>query len=127
MIEAEFSKELITLRLIGTVSDEDWDRVTLAFQQSLGPVFGLHLRRQESGALLVLMDWERLEAWKQDSRTACTLFCMGYQDLVRRIAIVGSERWRDESERLVDVYKNAHVRYFPASEREAAADWLASH
>ncbi|MBX3517482.1 MAG: STAS/SEC14 domain-containing protein [Rhodospirillales bacterium] len=124
MIEAEFAKEMITLRMIGMVTDEDWDHAVLAFQQSLGDVFGLHLRPQESGTLSVLMDWERLEEWKQGARTACTLFCMGYQDLVRRIAIIGSDEWKDEGERLTDIYKNAQFRFFQAPERGAAVAWV---
>ena len=124
MIEAEFTKTLITLRMIGIVTDEDWDRTALVFQQSLGAIFGLHIRRQESGELLVLMDWENLQGWQSGARTACTMFCMGYQDLVRRIAIVGPETWKDDGERLTDIYKNAQVRFFPTPEREAALTWL---
>ena len=69
MIETEFTPGLITLRMVGTVSDEDWDRVALDFEQAMGASFGVHLRLPESGALFVLMDWEKLEGWQQGART----------------------------------------------------------
>lgn len=127
MIETECTERVIRLRMIGKITDEDWDNVTQAFEQALGAGFGVHLRHQGGGTLSVLMDWERLEGWKEGARTACTVFCMGYQDLVRRIAIVGSDEWRDEGERLTDVYKHAQVRFFQPSARNAAMAWLEGH
>ena len=120
------SKEgLISLRMMGTVTEEDWGRVTTAFEQALGADFGLHLRHYGSGTLSVLMDWEKLEGWESGARSACTVFCMGYQDLVRRVAVVGSDKWRDDSERIGDVYEFAKVRYFESPARDAAMAWLA--
>jgi SpoIIAA-like len=123
MIETEFTQELITLRMIGMVTDEDWDSVVSAFEQALGTEFGVHVHRN-IGTFSVLMDLERLGGWKQGARTACTLFCMGYQDLVHRIAIIGSDKWKDECERLTDIYKNAQVRFFQSPGQDAAISWL---
>lgn len=124
MIETEIGKEVIVLRMIGRIVDEDWDKVTGAFEEDLGKDFNLHLRRHGNGALSVLMDWGRLEGWEKGARTACTIFCMGYQDLVRRIAIVGSDKWRSEGERLADVYKFAQIKYFQPSAQSEALAWL---
>lgn len=127
MIETQFSEDLISLRMSGSVTDEDWDQVVLAFQNSLGAQFGVRLRDQSGGKFSVLMDWTALEEWKSGARTACTVFCMGYQDMVQRIAVVGTDRWKDERERLRDVYKNAQVRFFQAPKQDAARAWLRGH
>lgn len=34
MIETQFCEDLISLRMSGSVTDEDWDQVVLAFQNS---------------------------------------------------------------------------------------------
>lgn len=124
MIETQISSGVITLRMIGRILDEDWDKVTAAFEQSIGAEFGLHVHHHGSGALSVLMDWQRLEDWEKGARTACTTFCMGYQDLVGRIAVVGSDEWRGEADRLADVYKFAQIRYFRPSAYSEAVAWL---
>jgi Protein of unknown function (DUF3478). len=124
MIETQIAKELIVLRMIGRITVRDWQGVTAAFEDAGDVGLGLHLRRHGSGTLSVLMDWEDLEGWEEGARTACTTFCMGYQDLVRRIAVVGSDAWRNEGERLADVYRLAQVSFFPPSSRDAAMAWL---
>ncbi len=34
MIETQFNEDVISLRMSGSVTDEDWDQVVLAFQNS---------------------------------------------------------------------------------------------
>lgn len=127
MIETQFNEDLILLKMSGSVTDEDWDQVVLAFQDSLGALFGVRLRHQSGPKLSVLMDWRELEGWKPGARAACTSFCMGYEDMVQRIAVVGTDRWKDEHERLKDIYKDAQVRFFRAPEEDAARTWLRGH
>lgn len=124
MIETQINDDLISLRMSGSVTDEDWDQVVQAFQNSLGAQFGVRLRNRNGGTFSVLMDWTALEEWKPGARTACTVFCMGYQDMVQRIAVVGTDRWKDEGERLRDVYKNAQVRFFQVFRQDKARAWL---
>jgi hypothetical protein len=108
MIETQIMEGLIELRMIGRITGEDWDKVAAAFEQALGAELNLHLRHHGSGTLSVLMDWQS----------------MGYQDLVGRIAVVGSDEWRGEADRLADVYKFARTRYFQPSAHSEALAWL---
>lgn len=73
------------------------------------------------------MDFTALEDWKPSAKAACTAFCMGYEDMVQQIAVVGTDQWKDEHVRLTDVYKGAQVRFFRPSEVDAAKAWLRGH
>jgi len=127
MIETQFNENIVSLKMSGSVTDEDWDQVVLAFEDNLGARFGLRLRDQSGANLLVLMDFIALEEWVPGAKAACTAFCKGYEDMVQRIAVVGTDQWKDEYVRLTDVYKGAQVRFFRPSEMDTAKAWLRGH
>lgn len=123
MIEVDVERWDVTIRLVGIVRDNDWDAAVSMLEQKLGPPASWHVVSAGSH-LRVLMDWENLEGWEERARSGCTWFCMGNQDLVERLAIVGDERWRDEKDRMVDIYKRAQVHFFSPAERDQAVKWL---
>lgn len=43
---------------------------------------------------------------------------MGNQDMIARLAIICNDRWRDEAERLGDIYKNAETNFYSLAQRE---------
>ncbi|MFZ1413301.1 MAG: STAS/SEC14 domain-containing protein [Defluviicoccus sp.] len=124
MIAVEVKGETIVITMTGNVSDADWDAAVLALEEKLGGQASVHFTSAKSPKLHVLMDWEKLEGWERGARSTCTWFCMGNQDMIDRLAVIGDERWRDETERLVDIYRNAQVNFYLPPQREHAEKWL---
>lgn len=124
MIGVEVEGATVVVTMTGMVSDDDWDAAVSALEDQLGRKASIHLASPKSPNLRVLMDWEKLEGWERGTRSTCTWFCMGNQDVVDRVAVIADDRWRDELERLVDIYKNAQVNFYFPIQREHALKWL---
>ncbi len=124
MIAIDVEGKTIVITMTGTVSDTDWDAAVLALEKKLGSQVSVHLTSARSPKLHVLMDWEKLEGWETGARSICTWFCMGNQDMIDRVAVIGDERWEDETARLADIYKNAQINFYLPAQREHAARWL---
>jgi hypothetical protein len=124
MIAVEVKGETIVIKMTGNVSDADWDAAVLALEEKLGGQASVHFTSTKSPKLHVLMDWEKLEGWERGARSTCTWFCMGNQGMIDRLAVIGDERWRDETDRLADIYKNAQINFYLPAQREHAARWL---
>ncbi|QNT71503.1 SpoIIAA family protein [Defluviicoccus vanus] len=124
MIAVEVESGTIVITMTGIVSDADWDAAVLALEEKLGGQASVHSTSAKFPKRHVLMDWEKLEGWEKGARSTCTWFCMGNQDMIERLAVIGDERWRDETERLVDIYKNAQINFYLPAQREHAKRWL---
>lgn len=124
MIGVEVEGETMVITMSGMVSDADWDAAVSALEEKLGGQDLVRLTSAKTPKLHVLMDWERLEGWEKGARATCTWFCMGNQDMIDRLAIIGDARWRDETERLVDIYKKAQINFYLPAQREYAERWL---
>jgi len=124
MIGIEIEGGTILITMTGIVSDADWDAAVSVLEDKLGRQASVHFTLPASPKLHVLMDWEKLEGWERGTRSTCTWFCMGNQDAVGRLAIIAEDRWRDETERLVDIYKNARINFYLPAQRDHAMKWL---
>lgn len=124
MIGVEVEAGMIVITMAGIISDTDWDAAVLALEEKLGGQVSVHFASAKSPKLHILMDWEKLEGWEKGARSTCTWFCMGNQDMINRLAVIGDDRWRDETKRLADIYKNAQVNFYSPIQREHAMRWL---
>jgi hypothetical protein len=122
MIGVDVIRGTIIITMSGVVSEADWNTAVSTIENKLGEQASVHL--VQFAKFHVLMDWEKLEGWEKGARSTCTWFCMGNQDMIARLAIIGNERWRDETERLVDIYKNAQINFYSPAQREHAVRWL---
>lgn len=125
MLEASFDEgtRVLTIKASGTVSDEAIEGA-LDNLEARYPQVGVRISGGEIGGIGVFLDWEQLDGWETGAKVASTLTAKMLSDIVRRVAIVGPDRWRGEAERLADVAKHAETRFFAPSEREEAWSWL---
>lgn len=72
----------------------------------------------------VLLDWEHLDGWEKGARTLGTWFGMHHRATIAKVAIIGEDRWADDTLRITDVFRSAEVRRFPPAERDRAMHWL---
>jgi hypothetical protein len=124
MIGVEVEGGTIVITMTGIVSDADWDAAVSALEEKLGGQASVHFTSVKSPKFRVLMDWENLEGWEKGARSTCTWFCMGNQGMIDRLAVIGEDRWRDETERLVDIYKSAQINFYSPVQRGHAVNWL---
>jgi hypothetical protein len=124
MIAVDVQQGTIGITMTGIVSDADWDAAVRAVDEKLGGLLSVHPTLPGSRRLHLLMDWAGLNGWEKGTRSTCTWFCMGNQDMVDRVAVVADEQWRQEVLRLTDIYKHARLRLYKPAERQMAIDWL---
>lgn len=124
MIGVDVEDATIVITMTGIISEADWETAVLALDEKLGRQASVRFASPKSPKLHILMDWEKLEGWERGTRSTCTWFCMGNQDAIDRLAVIASDRWRDEIERLADIYKNAQVNFYFPIQREHALKWL---
>lgn len=83
------------------------------------------LQRVGTVKLLCLLDG--FEGWERQWTISNLAFTSQYGDAITRIAIVGDERWRDESLMFAAAgLRRAPVEFFPQQDLERAREWLSS-
>jgi hypothetical protein len=82
------------------------------------------LSRVGSAKLLCVLDG--FEGWERTADWSDLTFYVTYGDAIRRIAIVGNERWRSEMLMFAAAdLRKAPVEFFPEGDLNKARAWLA--
>ena len=83
------------------------------------------LNRGRSAKLLCVL--QQFEGWERDADWNNLGFYMQHGDAIRRIAIVGDERWRDLTMMFASAdLRKAPVEFFPNGDIAAARAWLSA-
>jgi hypothetical protein len=114
---------VLVVELHGMISEDDYDQAAEQLEKRY-PQIGLRLRGGTGGGIGVLLDYGALEGWELGAKTLGTISGKMISDVVRRVAVVADDRWRDEEQRLADVADKAEVRMFKPGERAQARAWL---
>jgi hypothetical protein len=112
-IEKE-TNDIVQIRATGTLTKEDFSHFKPQFEQIL----------HERGKLRVLFDMTGFEGWEPKGFWEETKFDIKHNSDIRRMAVVGDEKWHHA---LITVFKPfvaAEVRYFPRGESSEARRWL---
>ncbi|MCU0839466.1 MAG: STAS/SEC14 domain-containing protein [Rhodospirillales bacterium] len=121
--EADEANRILTITMTGKITVEEIDRALDRLEAQF-PQVDVRIAGGEGGGIGLLLDYAHLEGWAQGAKVAGTVTGKMLSDVVRRCAIIGEEKWRDEEERVADVGKQAKVRFFLPGEREQAWAWL---
>jgi hypothetical protein len=114
---------VLVIELHGMVSEDDYDQAMEQLDQKY-PQFGVRFRGGTGGGIGVLLDYGALEGWEQGAKTLGTITGKMMSDVVRRVAVVADDRWRDEQQRIADIAARAEVMMFKPAERDQARAWL---
>ena len=118
MIEiVEDQYQLIVLRVSGTVDVAEYDRLGPWLEQRLaGPTRPLRL-------LVLAQDWQ---GWVSlDAAWADLKLDLRFAGKFERVAIVGDSRWQEWMTNLSRLFISTELRWFDASQAEAAKAWVA--
>lgn len=109
--------DLYRLEISGRLHKHDLDAVQRPLVEGI--------RRAGSVRLLVLLT--NFLGWDDESNWRDLTFYVKYGDRLKRIAIVGDEKWRSQVLMFTAAdLRAAPVEYFPPAERMAAEAWLGS-
>ena len=105
------------VELGGTLRKEEFDRCGEHLADEIGRLGPIRL-------LFVLQDFE---GWERGGNWNDLAFYVRYGDQIERIAIVGPERWRDETMMFaVAGLRKGPVEFFDEGALTAARTWLSS-
>ena len=116
------AERVLVVELHGMVSEDDYDQAMEQLEQKY-PQFSVRLRGGTGGGIGILVDYGALEGWEMGAKTLGTITVKMMSDVVRRVAVVADDRWRDEQPRISDAAK-AEVRMFKPADRAQAQAWL---
>jgi len=111
------SEDLFSVRVSGLLRMTEFDDVRAVAAREI----------ESRGAIKLLFTLEKFEGWERSSGWGDLDFYASHGGKIERIAIVGDEKWRDESLMFAGAgLRKADVRYFQPSESQQARTWLSS-
>lgn len=112
-IEKETSK-VVVIRATGTLTKEDFSHFTPEFEEAIG----------ERGKLYVLFDMVGFDGWKPEGFWEEAKFDIKHNSDIRRLAVVGDEKWHHALVTIFKPFAAAEVRYFHRGEADEGRRWL---
>jgi SpoIIAA-like len=111
------SADIFRLRLTGLLRKSEFDQVRAAAAREI----------ETRGSIKLLFLLDRFEGWERGPGWGDLDFYATHGRNIERIAIVGDEKWRDESLMFAGAgLRKADVQYFQPSERDRARAWLSA-
>ena len=107
----------IWMKISGQVSVEDYQQVQSLILSSLAAY-------NDCRMVVILEDFK---GWSKDERWDDILFMQEHQDKVKKIAIVGDEKWKDEFYMFVGKsFRSTGIEFFPEDQLKQATLWLST-
>jgi len=112
-IEKE-TDDVVVIRATGKLTKEDFLHFKPQFEQTL----------LERGKLRVLFDMTAFEGWEPKGFWEETKFDIKHNGDIRRMAVIGDEKWHHTLITIFKPFVAARVRYFQRGEADQARHWL---
>jgi hypothetical protein len=110
----ETSGNLLAIKLSGTITEQDYDKLLSQADDIFDRERIEHL----------VLDWEQLKGWAPGARSVGTWFGMHYRASIGRVAIIADKKWAGEVSRVIDIHRAADVRQFAPDNRAKAYAWV---
>lgn len=105
---------VVVIRAEGKLVKEDYSLFVPQFERIVN----------ESGKLRVLFDMTKLDGWDSKGIWEEAKFDLGHNGDIRRLAVVGEEKWHHALVGIAKPFAAAEVRYFHRDESDEAGRWL---
>jgi SpoIIAA-like len=109
------SGKVLAFKLSGKLHDEDYKRFVPMIDAAIA----------QEGKVRLLAQFEDFHGWDLHALWDDTKFATTHCTKIERIALVGDKKWEQWMAKVCRPFTLAKVRYFDASEVEAAKAWLA--
>jgi len=116
MIEelASPSDKVLGFKLSGKLHDEDYQTFVPRVDQAIA----------ESGKVRMLAQFHDFHGWDAHALWDDIKFATTHCTKIERIALVGEKKWEEWMAKVCKPFTMAKVKYFDASELDAARQWL---
>jgi hypothetical protein len=109
--------ELMTLRISGVMRLEDQKAVQRMAADRIGT----------GGRISVLAIMDNFQGWSREDDWSDVGFLMAHGDAIRKMAIVGEDRWKDEVYAFTGKgLRETEIEFFPPSALAEAERWVRS-
>ena len=105
---------LVVIRAAGTLAKQDYPPFTAEFERLT----------HECGKLKILFDITGFDGWDPKGVWEEAKFDLAHNSDIRRIAVIGDEKWHHALVATMKPFAAAEVRYFHPSETNEARTWL---
>ena len=110
------SGKLLQIKIRGVLNKTDYDRIIQTAKEAIA-------REGQIRALYIL---DGFEGWARRSDWGDVSFMMDQGQHVEKMAIVGDEKWRDDTLAFTAKgFRPTAIEFFPASRMNEARTWLA--
>jgi hypothetical protein len=109
------SPKVLAFRLSGKLHDEDYKRFVPLVDDAIA----------KEGKVRILAQFHDFQGWDLHALWDDIKFATAHCTQIERIALVGDKAWEKWMAQVCKPFTRAKVRYFDASETDAAKAWLA--
>jgi len=106
--------DVVAIRATGTLTKKDFSHFTPQFEEAI----------RERGKLRVLFDMTNFDGWEPKGFWEEAKFDIKHNSDVRRLAVIGEEKWHHVLITVFAPLAAAEVRYFHHGEANEARQWL---
>ena len=108
------SSGIVTIRAMGKLTKEDYAGFVLEFEDCV----------RKLGKLRVLFDITHFDGWQADGIWEEVKFDVKHNSDIRRLAVVGDEKWHHVLVAALKPVAFAETKYFSQPEADQARQWL---
>jgi len=106
--------ELLEVRASGKLTRTDYEYMTPRVEELI----------RERGKLNVLFEMHEFHGWEVGALWEDVKFDLKHFNDVRRLAMVGNQKWQSGMSRFCKPFTTAKIRYFERGHEEEARAWL---
>ncbi len=111
----EPTSKVLAFKMSGKLHDEDYKKFV--------PLVDAAIAQQ--GKVRILAEFHDFHGWDMHALWDDIKFSTTHCRVIERIALVGEKKWEEWMAKVCKPFTMAKIRYFEASEIEAAKAWLA--
>ena len=109
------SEKVLAFKMSGKLHDEDYKRFVPMVDAAIA----------KEGKVRLLAQFEDFQGWDLHALWDDTKFATTHCTKIERIALVGDKKWQEWMAKVCKPFTMAKIKYFDASEIEAARAWVA--
>lgn len=115
-IEREKKIKLLSTFVSDKLTEEDYDKVLAALQQSVNEWYGVRW----------YFELRDFSGWESEAALEEMKFDIDHAEELAKVAIVGNKKWECWIKKAMKAFPVVEFRYFTPTEKEDAKQWISS-
>jgi hypothetical protein len=115
-IERDKSRNLLSTFVSDKFTEEDYEKVMQALQQSVNEWYGLRW----------YFELRDFSGWEAKANLQYLKIHIEHAEEIAKVAMIGTPKWQDWLTGAMKAFSRAELRYFKPQEKDEAKQWLLS-